>query len=217
MKTIQITLTLLLFLSLTVCKKNKDTVPDTQFDINNPQGYAIVIKHKNFSYAGISAAVLIFQAADKQMVNGYDMFGERTFRYHVNGNVLKIADPEIIYEFRIEKDKLIVLDSRAEKADLIKIPAENQLLGKTFTGKYYNANGTVHQASFFYAFWKEGNKVNVGYQLGTTMRTETYFPVANIGALVKGNGFTEFVLAMPDGAVACTYLDGNNPKFGVFN
>ncbi len=214
----------MLLLVFSGCKKDRQEMTEEKFDINNPYGYVIAVTYNNFNYPGISSGVLLFSNDNKNSkAMLYDRNGERVLNYTVNGSELKfLENGELLFEFRIENNKIEVIGNNtlAKKAELVKIPAENLLAGKTFTGIYYNPNGTVHQPKFFYAFAQSGHKVEVGFEPGTTIRSETYVLAANMAALVKKTNFVEFVMVMPNGDISCNYTDINggtyNSKYGEF-
>ncbi|MDR6786491.1 hypothetical protein ABIE26_005322 [Pedobacter africanus] len=194
------------------CKKEQET----QFNIHKPQGYAIIA---NFDPNGRSPVVFVFPDDQKSGMKMYQLRGEIAGVYTVNGNEneLTFASQDATFKFKIAAGKIISSDQVFTKAELIRVPTEDQLAGKTFTGAYYNSqNGAMRYPKFFYAFYPIGNKVNVGIEVGTNLRTETYTPIGNVAAFMKGNGITEFIVKMPDGSIMCNYRDGQGSSYGLF-
>nr|WP_121272077.1 hypothetical protein [Pedobacter schmidteae] len=205
-----IVILLLATATLAACKKDKET----QFNIHNPQGYAIIA---NFDPNGRSPVVFVFPDDQKSDMKMYQLRGEITGVYTVSGNELTFASQDATFKFKIAGGKIIDSDQVFTKAELIKVPSEDQLAGNTFTGAYYSSqNSTIRYPKFFYAFYPIGNKVNVGIEIGTNLRTETYIPIGNVAAFLKGNGVTEFIVKMPDGSVMCNYRDGQGSSYGLF-
>lgn len=153
-------------LTISSCKKDRIAA---SFDINNPKGYAIIMT-KNFDYP--VPIIAVFNDGNKLTYAGQETYGNSTFK--VSNNEMILDDDGEELRFTIQNDKIISHSNRMKTAVLIKVPEEDQLMGKTFTGSYYNANGSVLHPTFFYAFESFEKKVNAGYQLGNIIRTETY-------------------------------------------
>jgi hypothetical protein len=188
------------------CKKDR-VAPS--FDINNPKGYAIVYSHRNDYPAPIIA---VFSEGNKVTYGSINTYGNASFR--VNNDELILDDDGIDLVFKIQSEKIVSYSDNIKTAELIKIPEENQLSGKTFTGVYHNTNGAVLHPKFFYNFQSFGNNVDVGYEVGTTIRTESYTPMGNIAAFIQRNG-VEFIIKMPDGRIISNYRDQNGTAYGV--
>lgn len=201
------TLIFALLLSLSSCKK--DPVAPS-FNINNPKGYAIVYSHRNDYPAPIIA---VFNEGNKVTYGSVNTYGNASFR--VNNDELILDDDGIDLVFKIQNEKIVSYSDNIKTAELIKIPEENQLLGKTFTGVYYHTNGTVLHQKFFYNFQSFGNKVEVGYDVGNTIRTESYTPMGNIAAFIQNNG-VEFIIKMPDGRIISNYRNNVSNAYGIF-
>ena len=197
----------MLLFSVFSCKKNRT---EPSFNINNPKGYAIIYSHHTAYPVPIIA---VFNEANKVSYGSISTYGNSTFR--VNNNDLILDDDGIDLIFKIQNDKIISHSDNIKSAVLIKIPEEDQLLGRTYTGVYYNTNGTILHPKFFYNFSSFGNKVDVGYDVGNTVRTETYTPMGNIAAFIQRNG-VEFIIKMPDGSVISNYKDKNGSSYGIF-
>lgn len=192
------------------CKKDKNIVPEAQFDLNNPQGYAIVITPSDKENM---PAILLFPSENKLVVRYHDVKGIADIPFTVNGTELKIADAV----FKIENSKITGFNQLIGKATLVKIPANNQLAGKTFTGLFYKADGSVLHPRFFYSFDASNNKVAAGFEVGNTLRTENYAPIANMAAYIKNDAsqYNEFIVKMPDGSVISNYKDGSGIQYGL--
>lgn len=194
-------------LSISSCKKDRIS---SSFDINNPKGYAIIMT-RNLNYP--VPIIAIFNDGDKLTFAGYETYGNSSFK--VSNNEMILDDDGEELRFTLQNDKIISHSNSLKTAVLIKVPDENQLLGKTFAGSYYNINGSVLHPKFFYSFDSFTNKVNVGYELGNTIRTENYTSFGNVAAFIQHNG-VEFIIKMPDGSVISNYRNVNSTSYGIF-
>jgi hypothetical protein len=194
-------------ISISSCKKDRIS---SSFNINNPKGYAIVMT-KNFDYP--VPVIAVFNDGNKLTYAGHQTYGSSSFK--VSNNEMILDDDGEELRFTIQNDKIISHSNNLKTAVLIKVPEENQLLGKTFTGSYYNTNGSVLHPKFFYTFDSFTNNVNAGYELGNTVRTETYTPFGNVAAFIQHNGI-EFIIKMPDGSVISNYRNVNSTSYGIF-
>lgn len=194
-------------LAILSCKK--DAVAPS-FNINNPKGYAIVYTHPQHTFP--LPIIAVFNENNRLTYGSIYTYGNSSFR--VNNDELILDDDGIDLVFKIQGEKIISHSANIKSAELVKVPSENQLLGKTFTGIYYHTNAAVLHPKFFYRFDSFGNKVNAGYQVETTIRTENYTPLGNIAAFIQGNG-TEFIIKMPDGSIIANYKDNNGTSYGI--
>ncbi|WP_113653351.1 hypothetical protein [Pedobacter namyangjuensis] len=213
MKTFKISIKLLvLIISLVIfsCKKDKNNIKSS-FDINNPKGYAIIYKYRNVSP---STTIAVFNESNKVTYGGTHTLGIASFR--VSNDQLILDDDGIDLVFKIENEKIVSFSDNIKTAELIKIPDENQLLAKTFTGTYFNKDGSILHPKFFYKFETYTNKVDAGYDVGTTVRTENYTSMGNVAAFIQNNGYVEFIIKMPDGTIESNYSSKNSNAYGVF-
>lgn len=198
---------ILICISFVSCKKDRIT---TSFDINNPKGYAIVMT-MNRDYP--EPLIAVFSSENKLTYASISTYGNSTFK--VEGNELVLNDDGEELRFTLKNDKITAHSNRLKTAVLIKVPDENQLLGKTFTGTYYNTNGSVLHQNFFYTFGSFNNEANVGYTIGNVVRTENYTPFGNVAAFIRHNGI-EFIIKMPDGSIVSNYRNNIGTSYGIF-
>jgi len=197
----------LICISLASCKKDRS---NASFDINNPKGYAIVMT-MNRGYP--EPLIAVFDSENKVTYASISTYGNSTFK--VEGNDLVLNDDGEELRFTLQKDKITAHSDRLKTAVLIKIPEKNQLQDRTFTGTYYNTNGSVLHQNFFYNFDNFSNQVDVGYNVGNTVRTETYTPFGNVAAFIRNNGI-EFIIQMPDGSIISNFRNGAGASYGIF-
>lgn len=195
-----------LFVSVSSCKKDPVAPP---FNINNLKGYAIV-----FTTSSATPTTNIAVFGEGNLVTHASVYTLGNATFSVNNDQLILSG--IDETFKIQNEKIVSFSNNIKTAELIKIPNENQFAGKTFTGIYYNKNGTVLHPKFFYKFGPYLNKVEVGYEIGTTIRTEDYTPIGNIAAFIRQNSFLEFIIKMPDGTIVSNFRDSNSMSYGQF-
>ena len=201
-------LVLVISLFIFSCKKDKNT-NKSSFDINNPQGYAIVMMHTGTQPKPFIA---VFNDGNKAALASTNSYGNTTFEV-VNDEII-INDDGVKLTFKVQNGKIIAHHNSLKYAELIKVPTENQLAGKTFTGTYYNADGSILHPTFYYFFHSFGNKADVGLKVGTSLRTENYVPMGNVAAFINNGNFVEFVIKMPDGNVISNYRSGATSSYG---
>lgn len=194
---------LVLIISIVIlsCKKDKNA-NKSGFDINNPQGYAIVMMNNT---AQPTPVIAVFREGNKVTLASTSTYGTSTFEV-VNDEII-IDDDGYKLPFKIQNGKIISYKNSLKSAELIKIPAEDQLADKTFTGTYYKNDGSVLHPNFYYSFHSFGNKVDAGFKVGTSLRTENYVPIGNVAAFIRNGNYVEFVIKMPDGNVISNYRD----------
>lgn len=188
---------LLLILALASCKK--DNPKPEVFDITK----YIIAGKVSFGHPYIIA----IEPGNKATLTSHG-FSEGTYTY-VNGVLdFNFSDGEVECSFTIENGNIKAFDGPAliNSYNLIKVPATNQLAGKTFTGTYYRLDNTVLHQNFFYSFSANDNKVGVGYTVGMPVRTETYSTIGNIAALVDiGNSDDRELMVLINGKLEVGY------------
>lgn len=198
------------------CKKDKAGEPE--FDVNNPVGYVVAGKFNSSTQSGAVEIPVVFEFLPDQKARYGIIFGTGELDYVLNADTFLFNGLKLL----IKNNKVTYfnysgLEFHNPAFNLLKKPATNLLSGKTYTGTYYNQNQSVLHPQFFYGF-KAENKVDAGYTVGTTVRTEAYNSIANISALVEGKGFREFML-LNEGKLEVMYfiIGTGQIYFGTFD
>jgi hypothetical protein len=199
---------LIILMALVSCKKDAKE-NQLSFNLNNLKGYAIVF---TTSSATPTTNIAVFGEDNEVTHASVGVLGTSTF--NVNNDQLILNG--INETFKVQNEKIVSFSDKIKTAELIKTPDQNQLTAKTFTGIYHDKNGNVLHPKFFYKFGANLNKVEVGYEVGTTIRTEDYTPFGNIAALIRQNSYIEFIVKMPDGSIVSNFRDGNSTSYGLF-
>lgn len=198
------------------CKKDKENEPG--FDIKNPAGYVIAGTFDIPNLGNNVPVPIVFEFLSNQKLKIGYIEGTEELDYFVsNDTVLTDGIKLLIKNNKLTYFKFQLIEFPNHNLKILKKPDANALLGKTYTGSYYNLDNTVLHPNFFYGFHAAEDKVDAGYNVGTTVRTETYTSVANIGALVQGNGFKEFML-LDEGKLKAMYkATGGNAQYANLN
>ncbi len=201
------------------CKKDKNKVDEPQFDVNNPVGYVVAGKFNFTTQSGPVEIPVVFEFLANQKMRYGLIDGAGTLDYVLSEDTFLFSGLKLL----IKNNKVAYfnysgLEFPNPTFNLLKKPATNLLLGKTYTGTYYNQDQSVLHPQFFYGFKTSENKVDAGYTVGTTVRTEDYTSIANIAALVEGNGYREFMF-LNEGKLEVMYLTTGTGQihFGTFD
>jgi len=173
------------------CSKDSDPIvekPEESFDINNPEGYFLYFKG-----GGLFNSLYEFLPGKKVKTHG--LSSSDISQYTVADNYIDIEGGIGSVRFVFEGDSVSSPDPYYGHASLIKPSERNQLAGKAFTGAYYKIDMSVLHPNFFYSFAMDRNTVDVGFNLGSIVRTEDYTPIGNFAARIDlGNGDKEFIV-----------------------
>lgn len=178
-------ITLILFVLMTCivmsCKKEKNTITSDEFDINNPFDYILYIDDLD----GLKHTLVEFLPNNKLNFYEFESGGLDTSitTYEIVGKNTLLINNE--YTVVLDSNKISFSDGSSVetgKCRLIKIPATNQLLGKTFSGKYYNYLGVIKYNNYFYAFNNNIANYEAGFIIGQTKRLTTYTNLFNIAS-----------------------------------
>ncbi len=96
-------------------------------------------------------------------------------------------------------------EERYKQLALIKKEETNQLAGKTFAGTYFNADMSVLHPDFFYGFHSNEDKYDAGFEVGTVLRTETYFPFDNSFVIKKLDNNDVELMVLVNGKLEVNY------------
>lgn len=198
------------------CQKDKENEP--QFDIKNPVGYVIAGKFDLTVESNQVQIPIVFEFLPNQKIRIGYIEGTGELDYLVSNDTILLDGMKLL----IKKDRVThftfgIQESPNNTFKLLKKPETRLLLGKTYTGTYFNPDGTVLHPNFFYSFHAADDKIDAGYNVGTTVRTETYTNISNIAALVPGNGFREFML-LDEGKLEVMYMSNTGTlNFGTLN
>ncbi|MFB2119865.1 hypothetical protein [Parapedobacter sp. 2B3] len=200
--------------ALISCGKDDDVQPEETLDIRNPEGYFLYVRQSN--HDGSYRSTFLFEFAAGKMVeihlpNGvdsspYTVIDDQTI--DIGGGIRFVFNNNLITSNREDFQEIV----------LIKAQEKDQLAGKTFSGTYYHADMSVLHDNFFYSFAAGGNTVDVGLNVGTTLRTESYTSIGNFAARAElDNGDIEF-LVLVNGKLEVNYkaqgVAGNH--YGTF-
>jgi len=137
MRTLKITMMLLLLVSSIACKKDSVAPQETKepFDIRQ---YVLVTRQTNNNNWVVNISVKSFEAQNKSIVfNEGGQIPDNGFTYSYADGVLKLLyDGRVNSELKIENNLIASkkLSGITTSYQLIKIPAENQLNGNTYNG-----------------------------------------------------------------------------------
>ncbi len=196
----------------TACKKDKPSTDrednDVFFDVKKAEEYYIYVKTINDNQVTKHSLIdfgpdnsITLYVTQYQYVDAYT-FTDNNTTVTINSSIANIV---------INKGKVasitLAKDSVTEFI-VIKKEEVSSLVGKTFTGSYLKADGTVLHSKFFYRFIGD-NKYEAGFEIANTLRTETYEPIGNIGAWVSSTSdlnHRELLLYVND-ALKVTYME----------
>jgi hypothetical protein len=207
MKIANLLLCLCLIAILPGCKKD-DADPNSGFDINNPDGYALFWKVKAPGQGSNPYFIMgLLELKADNTADYTDVEVHNSISYMIDGN--KIVSS--VGTFTIEDNAVSAVSgigngSAVVEAQLIKLPATSAINGNLYSGKYYRSDGTVLHNYFFYSF-TSATALAAGTTPGTASRTGTCLPVADIGAyasIVTGTGDSEF-LVLVNGILEVNY------------
>lgn len=196
-------------LLLNSCKKDDNDLSD--FEINNPVGYMILYNKGNTTW--------VYEFASTSKLNIYTTRLLDEYNYTVVDNKVKLAVANEYFLISRGKVTHYVNDVLQDATvRLVKKPDVSQLAGKTFTGTYKTASGSIVHPNFFYTFHPNANKVDAGYIVGTTVRTENYNPIGNIGSRTQHYGPEYYeMLILIDGKLYATYIDNTSSSYAVLS
>lgn len=209
---------LMLAITFSSCKKEvvKKEEEKPKFDINNPVGYFIYSKQ---TLSGLWPSIWLLEFRPGKTLKLYEASPLRDgqiISYEViDGNIVSLKGMN--YRFLIENGE--ITSPNFATVALIKAAETDLLSGKTFAGTYYTPEHKVYHEKFFYSFSDKEKKVNIGFNVGATVRTETYRTVGNIAAWVDKNGAgdIEFLLLL-NGKLEVNYYDNRGIRYyGTFN
>ena len=214
LKQIMAMVSAILLITFAACKKEKIAKNADKFDINNPVGYLIYVKQLVQTSDGDTTIIQgLFEFLPEKKLRRHeatsDGHSSRMLPYEiVNGNTVALTDSDL--QFIIDDEHVSSNYAHFKTLALIKAAETNQLTGKTFTGIYYRPDKSVLHPNFFYSFAGNDNKVDAGFRVGTTMRTENYSTIGNIAARVAvvGNDDLEFMVLL-NGKLEVSYYDKN--------
>lgn len=190
-------LPLLLLVVLAGCKK--DNPKPEMFDITN----YVIAGRVSFGYPYI----ITIASGNRAKLTSYGV-SDGIYTYTDGVLNFNFNDGEVVCSFTIENGGIKKYTGPAliNTYNLIKVPETNLLEGKAFSGSYYRFDNTVLHQNFFYSF--SGNKVDVGYSVGTAVRTENYTSIGNIASLVDLENSNELMILI-NGKLEVGYSQSN--------